>query len=300
AEAEFKADRVWSQAEADAIAAAVRGKQGTVTEEAKPSSQSSPLLYDLTTLQREANSRFGFSAKTTLGLAQALYEKHKVLTYPRTDSRALPEDYIGVVKDTLTMIAEDDLPGPLRELGPHARQAISEGSVKPNKRVFDKDKGSDHFAIIPTLQAPRSLTEAEAKLYDMVVKRFIAVFYPSAEFMVTTRITKVPAAGKEHHFQTNGKVLVKPGWMAVYGKEASEDGDERTLVAVQPGESVLNEDVLVNALKTKPPARYSEATLLSAMEGAGKLIDDEELKAAMTEKGLGTPATRAAIIEGLI
>src|SRR5690606_13736402 len=112
AEAEFKADRVWSQAEADAIAAAVRGKQGTVTEEAKPSSQSSPLLYDLTTLQREANSRFGFSAKTTLGLAQALYEKHKVLTYPRTDSRALPEDYIGVVKDTLTMIAEDDLPGP--------------------------------------------------------------------------------------------------------------------------------------------------------------------------------------------
>jgi DNA topoisomerase-3 len=300
AEAEFKADRVWSQAEADAIADAVRGKAGTVTEEAKPSNQSSPLLYDLTTLQREANSRFGFSAKTTLGLAQALYEKHKVLTYPRTDSRALPEDYINVVKDTMGMIANDDMPGPLRELSQHAGKAIQEGYVKPNKRVFDNAKVSDHFAIIPTMQAPRSLTEAEAKLYDMVVKRFIAVFYPAAEFMVTTRITKVPVGGTEHHFQTNGKVLVKPGWMAVYGKEASEEGDERTLVAVKPGEAVNNEDVVVSALKTKPPARYSEATLLSAMEGAGKLIDDEELKAAMQEKGLGTPATRAAIIEGLI
>jgi DNA topoisomerase-3 len=300
AEAEFKADRVWSAAEAQAIADAVRGQTGTVTEEAKPSSQASALLYDLTTLQREANSRFGFSAKTTLGLAQALYEKHKVLTYPRTDSRALPEDYVAVVKDTMAMIADEDMPGPLRELSKHARKAINEGYIKPNKRVFDNAKVSDHFAIIPTLQAPKSLTEAEAKLYDMVVKRFISVFYPSAEFMVTTRITKVPAAGKEHCFQTNGKVLVKPGWMAVYGKEAAEEGDDTTLVAVQPGEAALNEDIAVNALKTKPPARYSEATLLSAMEGAGKLIDDEELKAAMQEKGLGTPATRAAIIEGLI
>ena len=300
AEAELKADRVWSAAEAQAIADAVRGKTGSVTEEAKPSTQASPLLYDLTTLQREANSRFGFSAKTTLGLAQALYEKHKVLTYPRTDSRALPEDYVAVVKDTMAMIADEDMPGPLRELSKHARKAINDGYIKPNKRVFDNAKVSDHFAIIPTLQAPKSLTEIEAKLYDMVVKRFIAVFYPSAEFMVTTRITKVPANGQEHHFQTNGKVLVKPGWQAVYGKEVAEEGDDTTLVAVQPGESVHNEDVLVNALKTKPSARYSEATLLSAMEGAGKLIDDEELKAAMQEKGLGTPATRAAIIEGLI
>jgi DNA topoisomerase-3 len=300
AEAEFKADRVWSESEARAIADAVRGQKGTVTEESKPATQASPLLYDLTTLQREANSRFGFSAKTTLGLAQALYEKHKVLTYPRTDSRALPEDYLGVVKQTMSMIADEDLPGPLRDLAMHARKALNEGYVKPSKRVFDNAKVSDHFAIIPTLQAPRSLTEAEAKLYDMVVKRFIAVFYPSAEFQVTTRVTKVAAAGKTHHFQTNGKVLVKPGWMAVYGKEAQEEGDERTLVAVQPGETVRNEDVAVNGLKTKPPARYTEATLLSAMEGAGKLIEDEELKAAMTEKGLGTPATRAAIIEGLI
>ncbi len=300
AEAEFKADRVWSAAEAQAIADAVRNKSGTVTEEAKPSTQASPLLYDLTTLQREANSRFGFSAKTTLGLAQALYEKHKALTYPRTDSRALPEDYLGVVQQTVGMIAEGNLPGPLRELAPYAGKALKEGYIKPIKRVFDNTKVSDHFAIIPTLQAPTSLTEAEAKLYDMVVKRFLAVFYPSAEFMVTTRITKVPANGTDHHFQTNGKVLVKPGWMAVYGKEAQGEDGDTNLVAVQPGEQVVNEEVTVSALKTKPPARYSEATLLSAMEGAGKLIDDEELKAAMQEKGLGTPATRAATIEGLI
>ena len=299
-DAELRADRVWTAAEAQAIADAVRGQSGTVTEEAKPSSQASPLLYDLTTLQREANSRFGYSAKTTLSLAQALYEKHKALTYPRTDSRALPEDYLAVVKDTMGMIADADLPGPLRELAQHARKAVNDGYVKPNKRVFDNAKVSDHFAIIPTMQAPQSLTEAEAKLYDMVVKRFIAVFYPSAEFMVTTRVTQVPVAGQVHHFQTNGKVLVKPGWLAVYGKEATDEGDDTTLVAVQPSEAVHNEDVVVNALKTKPPARYTEATLLSAMEGAGKLIDDEELKAAMTEKGLGTPATRAATIEGLI
>jgi DNA topoisomerase-3 len=298
AEAELKADRVWSAAEAQAIADAVRGQTGHVTEEAKPSTQASPLLYDLTTLQREANSRFGFSAKTTLSLAQALYEKHKVLTYPRTDSRALPEDYVDVVKQTMDMIAHEDMPGPLKELATHARKALKEGYVKPTKRVFDNAKVSDHFAIIPTLQAPKSLSEIEAKLYDLVVKRFLAVFYPSAEFMVTTRITKVPADGTEHHFQTNGKVLVKPGWMAVYGKEAQDD--DATLVAVVAGESALNEDVVVNALKTKPPARYSEATLLSAMEGAGKLIDDEEFKAAMQEKGLGTPATRSSIIEGLI
>ncbi len=298
-DAELKADRVWTAAEAQAIADAVRGQTGTVKEEAKPSNQSSPLLYDLTTLQREANSRFGFSAKTTLGLAQALYEKHKVLTYPRTDSRALPEDYLPVVQQTMGMIADEDMPGPLRDLAQHARKALNDGYIKPNKRVFDNAKVSDHFAIIPTLQAPKSLSEIEAKLYDMVVKRFIAVFYPAAEFMVTTRITQVQAAGSEHHFQTNGKVLVKPGWMAVYGKEANEDGDTN-LVAITPSETVKGEDVAVQGLKTRPPARYTEATLLSAMEGAGKLVEDEDLKAALQEKGLGTPATRAAIIEGLL
>lgn len=291
---EARADRVWDAKTAQAIADAARGQPASVTEESKPSTQSSPGLYDLTTLQREANSRFGFSAKTTLSIAQALYEKHKVLTYPRTDSRHLPEDYVAVVKNTVEMIAGEDLPGPLRELVPHAKKAIKEGYVKPNKRVFDNAKVSDHFAIIPTLQAPRSLTEVEAKLYDMVVKRFLAVFFPPAEFQVTTRIST--AAG--HSFQTNGKVMVKPGWLAIYGREAQED--DANLVPVEVGEKVRTEAVDVNALKTKPPARYTEATLLSAMEGAGKLIDDDELREAMQEKGLGTPATRAAIIEGLI
>ena len=272
----------------------MRGQPASVTEEAKPSTQASPLLYDLTTLQREANSRFGFSAKTTLSLAQALYEKHKVLTYPRTDARALPEDYVGVVKDTLKMIAAEDLPGPLRELAQHAGKALAEGYVKPTKRVFDNAKISDHFAIVPTLQPPKALSEIEAKLYDMVVRRFLAVFFPSAEFMLTTRISV--AAG--HSFQTNGKVLVRPGWLAVYGKEAQ--GDDANLVPVAAGEVVRTEAVDVKALQTRPPARYTEATLLGAMEGAGKMIDDEELRSAMQEKGLGTPATRSSIIEGLI
>ena len=300
-DAELRADRLWTAADAQAVAQACQGLPASVSEEAKPSTQASPLLYDLTTLQREANSRFGFSAKTTLSLAQALYEKHKVLTYPRTDSRALPEDYVATVKETFAMIAGADLPGPLRELAVHARRALAEGYVKPTKRVFDNTKVSDHFAIIPTLQAPTSLTEIEAKLYDMVVKRFLAVFYPAAEFMVTTRISKVVAGAATHHFQTNGKVLVKAGWLAVYGKETQEGADSgANLVAVAPGEMVRAEQVDAAALKTKPPARYTEATLLSAMEGAGKLIDDEELREAMREKGLGTPATRAQTIEGLI
>jgi len=280
--------------DAFASADAVRGKAATVTEESKPTTQAAPGLFDLTSLQREANGRFGFSAKTTLSIAQALYEKHKALTYPRTDSKALPEDYVGTVKQTMEVLASESLPGPLAALSAHARKAVQEGYVKPNKRIFDNAKVSDHFAIIPTLVPPKSLTEVEAKLYDMVVKRFLAVFYPPAEFQVTTRISV--AAG--HSFQTNGKVMVKPGWLAVYGREAQED--DANLVAVEKGEKVRTESVDVNALKTKPPARYTEATLLSAMEGAGKLIDDEEFREAMQEKGLGTPATRAAIIEGLL
>jgi DNA topoisomerase-3 len=293
-----RADRLWDAKSAEAIQAACLGQPASVVDEAKPSTQASPLLYDLTTLQREANSRFGFSAKTTLSIAQALYEKHKVLTYPRTDSRALPEDYLKVAKDTMAMLAEEDLLGPLRELSKHAKKALKESYVKPSKRVFDNTKVSDHFAIIPTLQPPKALSEIEAKLYDLVVKRFIAVFYPSAEFLVTTRVSTVKTGGKDYNFQTNGKVLVNAGWQAVYGKEAQED--DANLVAVAEGEKVKASDVDVIALKTRPPARYTEATLLSAMEGAGKLIDDDELREAMREKGLGTPATRAQTIEGLI
>jgi DNA topoisomerase-3 len=291
---EQRADRLWSAADAQAIADACRGRSAGVSEETKPSTQSSPLLYDLTTLQREANARLGYSAKTTLQIAQALYEKHKAITYPRTDSRALPEDYPGVAKKTFAMLAEADLPGPMRELAQHARTAIAEGYVKPSRRVFDNSKVSDHFAIIPTLQPPGSLTDAELKVYDLIVKRFVAVFFPPAEYLVTTRISRVA----EHHFQTNGKVLVNPGWLAVYGREAQDE--DANLVPVAPGERPHAADIEVKALQTKPPARYTEATLLSAMEGAGKLIEDDELREAMREKGLGTPATRAQIIEGLI
>ncbi|WP_374406682.1 DNA topoisomerase III [Hydrogenophaga sp.] len=299
ADADLRADRLWDHREALAIVEAVRGKAASVTEESKPTTQASGLLYDLTSLQREANGRFGFSAKTTLQLAQSLYERHKALTYPRTDSRHLPEDYLGTVKQTFEMLADSGM----KHLAPHALTALNGNYIKPSKRIFDNSKVSDHFAIIPTLQAPSGLSEAEQKLYDLVVRRFLAVFFPSAEFMVTTRISKV----LNHHFKTEGKVLVKPGWMAVYGKEAAEDvegakdGDKgQNLVPVREGETVRTETVEAKGLKTKPPARYSEATLLGAMEGAGKFIEDDELREAMQEKGLGTPATRAAIIEGLL
>ncbi|MCA8093602.1 DNA topoisomerase III [Burkholderia anthina] len=285
---EKRDSRLWSLPAAETIVAACRDQIGTVSEESKPSTQLSPLLFDLTSLQREANSRFGFSAKNTLGLAQALYEKHKVLTYPRTDARALPEDYISTVQSTLEMLKES------HNYLPHAKQVLDKGWVKPNKRIFDNSKISDHFAIIPTLQAPKSLSEPEQKLYDMVVKRFLAVFFPAAEFRVTTRITEV--AG--HHFKTEGKVLVEPGWLQVYGRDA--EGADANLVPVQKGEKVKTDEIAAVALVTKPPARYSEATLLSAMEGAGKLVEDDELREAMAAKGLGTPATRAAIIEGLL
>jgi DNA topoisomerase-3 len=166
--------------------------------------------------------------------------------------------------------------------------------VRPNRRVFDDTKISDHFAIVPTLQAPSALSEAEQKIYDLVVRRFLAVFHPAAEYLVTTRITEVQG----HRFKTEGKVLVEPGWLAVYGREAQVE--QASLVAVNANERVQTLAIEAAGLQTKPPARYSEATLLSAMEGAGKLIDDDELRAAMEGKGLGTPATRAAIIEGLI
>jgi DNA topoisomerase-3 len=298
-DAEKKADRVWTQAEAKAIADAVRGQPATVTEESKPTTQASPLLFDLTSLQREANGKFGFSAKTTLQIAQSLYERHKALTYPRTDSRALPEDYVPVVKKTFEMLADSDM----RHLAPHALVALNNNYIRPTKRVFDNAKVSDHFAIIPTLQAPSGLSEAEQKLYDLVVRRFMAVFFPSAEYQVTTRIT----TAAQHAFKTEGKVLVKPGWLAIYGKEAAaevedaKEGDKgQNLVPVAPGEKVKGDPVDPKGLKTKPPARYSEATLLGAMEGAGKTVEDDELREAMQEKGLGTPATRSSIIEGLI
>ncbi len=290
---EKRAERLWSRADADVIVSACVGQEGTVTEESKPTTSMSPALFDLTSLQREANARFGFSAKNTLALAQALYERHKVLTYPRTDSRHLPEDYLQTSMQTLESLSGR------ADYQPYASQILEKRWVKPNKRIFDNTKISDHFAIIPTTQLPKSLSEPEQKLYDLVARRFMAVFFPAAEFLVTTRFTEV--AG--HCFRSEGRIMTRPGWLAVYGKEAPVSGrqgeNDRLLVPVAPGETVMTDKVTVDELATKPPARYTEATLLSAMEGAGKLVDDE-LREAMKGKGLGTPATRAAIIEGLL
>ncbi len=283
----IRAERLWEPARAEAIRAKCEAKHGIVEEESKPTTQQSPLLYDLTSLQRDGNGRFGFSAKTTLSIAQALYEKHKVLTYPRTDSRALPEDYLPTV--TAAMQALD------KPYQPFVKQILTNKWVRPNKRIFNNAKISDHFAIIPTSIAPKHLTEAEAKIYDLVTKRFLAVFFPPAEFQITTRITRV----ENEPFKSEGKIMVNAGWLQIYGKEAETD-DTPALVPVVAKESPRVADIKVAALQTKPPARYSEATLLSAMEGAGKLIEDEELRDAMRAKGLGTPATRATIIEGLI
>ena len=283
-----KPERVWDAARAEAIRAKCLGKPGIATEESKPTTQLSPLLFDLTSLQREANSRFGYPARRTLQIAQALYERHKVLTYPRTDSRALPEDYLPTVRGILQTLS----PTPL---GTFADKILNEDWLKPNKRIFNNAKISDHFAIVPTQLAPKNLDADETKVYELVAKRFLAVFFPAAEFLVTTRITRV----EEEPFKSEGKVLVNSGWLAIYGRDAQ--GDETpTLVAVLPNEKVDTSDVQVVAMQTKPPARYNEGTLLSAMEGAGKLVEDEELREAMSAKGLGTPATRASIIEGLI
>ena len=292
---EKREDRVWSLQEALAVANAVRGQAASVKEESKPRSESSKGLFDLTTLQKEANSRFGFSAKTTLALAQSLYERHKALTYPRTDSQHLPEDYLQTVKDTMEMLAKS----PMKHLSPFAKTAIDQGYIKPSPKVFNNAKVSDHFAIIPTTQAPSGLSDAEQKLYDFVVRRFIAVFYPPAKYMDTTRISQVG----EHHFKSSGKVLVEPGWQAIYGKEVDEEEDKesgKVLVKVNAGETPTAATAEPKGLKTKPPARYTEATLLTAMQTAGKNVEDDDQREAMQEKGLGTPATRAATIEGLL
>ena len=288
---EQRPERLWTQERAEQIVGECRGKTGEVHDEKKPARQLSPLLYDLTSLQREGNSRFGLSARRTLQIAQALYEKHKAITYPRTDSRYLPEDYLAVAQSTL-----ENFEG--SEFGEFSKTVLKRGWLKPTKRVFNSAKVSDHFAIIPTQQIPAKLDEIEMKVYAAIVRRFIAVFYPEAVYEVTNRITRVGA----HAFRTDGKILKEAGWLAVYGKEAAEEGGEegKLLVPVLDGEKVKTVAILAEGLQTKPPARMTEATLLSAMEGAGKLIEDDTLREAMGERGLGTPATRAATIETLI
>lgn len=286
----LRAERIWDKKTAEAIQAKCKGKPGTIEEEKKPTSQASPLLYDLTTLQREANQRHGFPARMTLQIAQALYEKHKVLTYPRTDSRYLPEDHVSTAKRVMAGFED-------ATLARHADKALQQGWVKPNKRIFNNAKVSDHFAIVPTGTPAKNLDEREQKIFDLVARRFIAVFYPAAQFEVTTRITTVEG----EKFKTDGKIIIDPGWLAVYGRIAEGEGDDdKAIVAIREGEKADTKAIEIKDCITKPPARYTEATLLSAMEGAGKLVDDEELREAMRERGLGTPATRAQVIEGLL
>lgn len=287
-------DRVWEKAVADAVFAACSGHPvAVVREEKKSASQVSPRLYDLTTLQREANNRYGLPARRTLQIAQALYERHKVITYPRTDSRALPEDYIPTCRQTLSAL-QGDLAG-------HARKLLDAGWLRPNRRIFNNAAISDHFAIIPTTTAPGHLDDMEAKVYDMIARRFVAAFYPAAEFDVTTRTSTITPG---HDFKTEGKVLTSAGWLAVYGKTAVDDDapNAKSLPALsdKDGGRAAMVDAKLLAETTKPPPRYTEATLLSAMEGAGKLVEDEDHADAMKERGLGTPATRADIIDGLI
>jgi DNA topoisomerase-3 len=291
-------ERIWSSEDAQAIRTRCEGKIGTVEENKKPTKQAPPQLFDLTSLQREAGNRFGYSARRTLQLAQALYERYKLLTYPRTDSKFLPEDYIDEVKNTITEYKKGTPNAAFpAEWNKFAGHILSNNLITPTKRIFDNKKVSDHFAIIPTGKLPGAAVDPEAaKLYDFVVRRFLAVFYPSAEFMVTQRVTRI----EQDTFRTDGRVLVTPGYLEVWGRKPGVASGKDELVAAEDGEKATNINIEVKAEDTKPPARFTETTLLSAMETAGKLVDDGDLREAMGERGLGTPATRAAIIEGLI
>jgi DNA topoisomerase-3 len=297
----LKAERVWLPEQAESIVNRCREQTGIVEETKKPSKQAPPLLFDLTSLQREAGNKHGFSAQRTLQIAQSLYEKYKLITYPRTDSKFLPEDYLSTVKSTIGNLAamgsaksNDGVPPQLPKC---AKWLMDNDRILNSKRVFDSSKVSDHFAIIPTDKPPTvKLDDAAAKLYQLILRRFLAIFYPSAEFEITQRITRIGADA----FRTDGRILVVPGYLEVYGRQAGQAGDENEMVAITPGEEALATEVEAVAKETRPPARFNDSTLLSAMETAGKRVEDEELRDAMSERGLGTPATRASIIENLI
>ncbi len=284
-------ERIWDADLAAAIAKRCEGRPATVKETKKPVSMPAPLLFDLTSLQKEASNRYGFSARRTLQIAQECYEKHKVLTYPRTDSKFLPNDYLKVATRTV-----GELGRALPEFAPFAADILDNRRIRPNKRVFDSSKVSDHFAIIPTGKVV-PLTGDTAKIYTLVVQRFLGIFLPNAEFEDTERTTIVESPKAQDHFSTHGRVQLSAGWRAVYGGDRKKKDE---LCAVAAGEKVTAKEVNAVAEQTKAPAAYTEATLLTAMETAGKLVDDDDLADAMKERGLGTPATRAAIIEGLI
>jgi DNA topoisomerase III len=287
---------------AEAIVGAVRGRTGEITKlETTKRSEKAPLLYDLTTLQREANTRYGFSARRTLAAAQRLYEEHKALTYPRTNSRFLPSDMGAEIKPIAAHVGEH------REYA-KAAAYVTGLDVLPTGRVINDAKVTDHHAIIPTNSSHRTdkMSDDDRRIYDMVARRFLAVFHPEAVFENTRLETTVA----DHVFRTRGRVLLVAGWRGVYGEEALEPGGQsasdedeggpQTLPKLERGETVDTKHVAAEEKVTKPPRRYSDASLLAAMETAGKLVDDDELREAMKDSGIGTPATRAAIIERLI
>ena len=292
--------RIGTQASADEIVAAVKGQRGKITKLDKTKkTEKPPMLYDLTSLQRDANTRFGFSAKRTLGAAQRCYEEHKALTYPRTNSRYLTTDMVDQIKPTAEQVGRDSE-------YTAAAEYVTGLDLLPLGRVVNDEKVGDHHAIIPTNAEHKleKMSSDDRRIYDLVVRRFLAIFHPDAEF----ENTRVETTVAEHVFRTRGKVLIVPGWRGVYGeladgaKSAAEEdeGRDQTLPKLELDEEVDTREVEALEKETKPPRRYSDASLLGAMETAGKLVDDDELREAMKESGIGTPATRSTIIERLI
>ena len=282
--------RIPDEKTAKEIVSAVTGREGEVLEVSTERKRvPPPLLYDLTTLQREANARYGFTAQKTLNLAQALYEKHKLLTYPRTDSRYLSHDMRPKVQGILK-----GMPEPLRAL-----VLSPDKAVDPGKRVYDDAKLTDHHAIIPTGRRPGALTADEQKLYEMVARQLIAAFYPDMEYDAMSAVTGVG----EHKFLSRGRAVIAQGWQAAnppLRSKPKKGEEEQALPQLQKGQRVPVKSSKAVAKKTTPPSPYTENTLLAAMENAGKFVENEELRRQMKERGLGTPATRAAIIERLI
>jgi DNA topoisomerase-3 len=299
--------RIATEQEALAIVEACEGKQGTITKlECKEQRERAPMLYDLTSLQREANTRYGFSARRTLAAAQRLYEEHKALTYPRTNSRYLTTDMVEEIKPTAELV------GGQKEYA-KAAAYVTGLDVLPLARVVNNEKVTDHHAIIPTKaeHAVDRMGDDDKRVYDMVVRRFLAVFHPEAVFENTrVETTVLPVGGDAGGcvFRTRGKLLLVPGWRGVYGQIPSEaksaaeedEGVDQQLPKLSEGEHAQTLEIESARKETKPPRRYSDASLLGAMETAGKLVDDDELREAMKDSGIGTPATRAAMIERLI
>ncbi|MDQ4128778.1 MAG: DNA topoisomerase 3 [Actinomycetota bacterium] len=287
-------NRLKEREAADRIAEKVRGGTGTVRKaQKKTATEKPPLLYDLTELQRNANARFGFTAERTLRAAQALYEERKLITYPRTSSRYLSKDMVGGLNKRVEATAA------LRELSPFAEQLLSLPKLPVSKRIVDDAKVTDHHAIVPTnKKSSGNLPPDEAKVYDLVARRFLAVFFPAARFENTTVVTEV----KGETFLSRGRVVLEAGWRALYpdGVGGRKEKEPPVLPPVEVGQDWAVAKVGVKEGETKPPPRYSESALLGAMETAGKLVEDEELRQQMKDSGLGTPATRAATIERLI